>query len=230
MGWQSEDAPGHEGGLIGLVPAPGAGEPGGLRRVRDEGSGGWRELHSPRDDVELENVKMFQAGCTCGWRSPRFRAPAGTSWWPFSLELPELHEDLEDLAAELWSQHCRLPDALAARAETRVPRAVVSPTVAAGGDGGRLVLVDESGGLRHFLLGRPVHAGDGLELRLADGRWLPGRYENQRGKDFLRAMLYFDLQCLAAPPDWAGRVPALSAGMDAMVELQRAACLRWPSR
>lgn len=33
------------------------------------------------------------------------------------------------------------------------------------------------GGPRHFLDGRPVHAGTTLELMLADGRWVRIRYE-----------------------------------------------------
>ncbi len=218
MGWQSSDAPGHEGFLVGLVQDEAA---------RD----GWRELRSPGDDEERKNVDRFQAGCTCGWRSPRFRSPAGTSWWPFILDLPKLHEDLEDVAREMWCQHWRLPDALASRAEARVPRDAAAAALTAGGArGGRLVLADEAGGLRHFLLDRAVHAADGLELQLADGRWLPGRYENVRGDDFLRPLFYFDLACIAAPPEWAGPLPKAATAFEAIVELWPAACLRWPPR
>lgn len=39
-----------------------------------------------------------------------------------------------------------------------------------------LELVREPSGLRHYLHGRPVHAGTGLELRLA-GAWVRVRYE-----------------------------------------------------
>jgi hypothetical protein len=219
MGWQSSDAPGHEGFLVGLVQDA---------AERD----GWRELRSPGDDADRENVERFQVGCTCGWRSPRFRAPPGTSWWPFTLELPELHEPLRDVAGDLWCQHWRLPDPLAARADTRVAR-TPTPLAHSSGDasgGGRLELGDESGGLRHFLLGRAVHAGDGLELLLADGRWLLGRYENARGEDFLRPLFHFDLPCTAAPPEWAGAVPRSTTDLEAMVELAPAACLRWPRR
>lgn len=35
----------------------------------------------------------------------------------------------------------------------------------------------DGGGLRHFLAGRAVHGGTGLELQIADGRWVRGRYE-----------------------------------------------------
>lgn len=52
---------------------------------------------------------------------------------------------------------------------------------------GPLVLVDEESGLRHYLAGEPVHAGDTLELQLGRSElgpglygasgWLLGRYE-----------------------------------------------------
>lgn len=42
---------------------------------------------------------------------------------------------------------------------------------------GRLELPTESSGLRYYLQGRPVHAGQGLELLTAPGTWAPGRYE-----------------------------------------------------
>ena len=44
-------------------------------------------------------------------------------------------------------------------------------------EGGQLELVPERSGLRHYLAGRPVHAGDGLELQLEGGVWVPARYE-----------------------------------------------------
>ena len=39
------------------------------------------------------------------------------------------------------------------------------------------VLGQDAGGLRHFLGGRPVHAGTALELRLPDDEWVVVRYE-----------------------------------------------------
>lgn len=42
---------------------------------------------------------------------------------------------------------------------------------------GRLVLREESGGLRHYLGGQGVHAGDILELLLEKDAWIAGRYE-----------------------------------------------------
>ena len=40
-----------------------------------------------------------------------------------------------------------------------------------------LILGRSDGGQRHYLDGRPVHAGDVLQLLLADDHWLPVRYE-----------------------------------------------------
>lgn len=42
---------------------------------------------------------------------------------------------------------------------------------------GTFELREDAGGLRHFLDGRPVHAGAELELLLADGTRIRGRYE-----------------------------------------------------
>jgi len=40
-----------------------------------------------------------------------------------------------------------------------------------------LNLIRESGGLRHYLAGRPVHAGSILEVRGLYGPWKGARYE-----------------------------------------------------
>lgn len=50
------------------------------------------------------------------------------------------------------------------------------PSATEARDGARLELVREPSGLRHFLAGKPVHAGYILELQLEDG-WIRGRYE-----------------------------------------------------
>ena len=55
---------------------------------------------------------------------------------------------------------------------------------------GTLVLTRETGGLRHYLEGEPVHAGVTLELQLRDGTWLPGRYEASRHGDELWAWFF----------------------------------------
>ena len=41
----------------------------------------------------------------------------------------------------------------------------------------RLELREQGGGLRYFLDGRPVHAGDLLEILLRAGEWLAVRFE-----------------------------------------------------
>ena len=51
-------------------------------------------------------------------------------------------------------------------------------------NGERLDLRLEAGGLRYYLDGKPIHAGDLLELLLDDGSWALGRYEwNYRKED-----------------------------------------------
>jgi len=40
-----------------------------------------------------------------------------------------------------------------------------------------LELRTEAGGLRYYLQGNPIHAGELLELLLDDGSWALGRYE-----------------------------------------------------
>ena len=44
-------------------------------------------------------------------------------------------------------------------------------------NGDLLELQVEAGGLRYYLSGKPIHAGELLELLLDDGRWVLGRYE-----------------------------------------------------
>jgi hypothetical protein len=78
-------------------------------------------------------------------------------------------------------------------------------------EGHRLELAHDSGGLRHTLAGRPVHAGDALELRLPGG-WLPGRYEWS-----------FD-------PGTGAELHVALGGTDdgAVIRLPDSARLRWP--
>jgi hypothetical protein len=76
------------------------------------------------------------------------------------------------------------------------------------GLGQRLELRREAGGLRHYLGGEPVHAGDLLEL-WRDGAWLTGRYE------------------------WNARqepAPALYLSAERSVGLTAEDLLRWPGR
>jgi hypothetical protein len=94
MGWVNEDAPEHEGYVVGLVE-------------EEERVGGYvrlRELAYPKDDCQLSRVRFFQSACECGWRSRRFFAPVKAEWSPFTLELHDA--DIEEDARQLWRRHC----------------------------------------------------------------------------------------------------------------------------
>lgn len=78
---------------------------------------------------------------------------------------------------------------------------------------GQLRMGEDEGGPRMFLDGKPVHCGDGLELLLDDGVWLPGRYETSGGKP----VFYIGL-------DGGGR------RLQAPILLPPTAVLAWPSR
>lgn len=75
MGWYSDQHPGHEGFLVGVV-----------REL--ESSALWREL-GRRDESERVLIERLAIGCDCGWRSPRFHLPFGVvaSWVPFVVAL-----------------------------------------------------------------------------------------------------------------------------------------------
>ena len=80
-------------------------------------------------------------------------------------------------------------------------------------EGARLDLVRESGGLRHYLAGHPVHAGDGLELQFEGGAWVGGRYEwNFQGEQ----PPYFYLGLAGSQEEIVVRLPS-------------SALLRWPA-
>lgn len=80
------------------------------------------------------------------------------------------------------------------------------------GEGARLELVRENSGLRHFVAGRPVHGGDGLELQLEGGSWIVGRYE-WSFREGTRPVLYV----------------AIAGGGLVSCEIPETAQLRWPS-
>ena len=84
-----------------------------------------------------------------------------------------------------------------------------------------LVLGRSDGGPRHFLNGLPVHAGDGLQLLLAGGTWLPIRYE--WGWDDKPPRAY---AALGAPPE------AVRQDQAPLIEfaLPPRAILRWAPR
>ncbi len=95
--------------------------------------------------------------CSCGWRGSRYkdtgRDAAGRPWWPSE----ESWADEERAHEEWWHRHM-------------APLVDLDPDRV-------LVLSRDSGGMRHFLAGRPVHAGTGLELRLVGDVWIRVRYE-----------------------------------------------------
>lgn len=86
---------------------------------------------------------------------------------------------------------------------------------------GTLELRREVGGLRNYLNGRGVHAGEGLELHLGSSLWLPGRYEYKFGDDGeLIALFYFSYEC--------GHHASLGCGCELVVRIPTNAVLRWP--
>ena len=96
--------------------------------------------------------------------------------------------------------------------------------------GRTLTLVTEPGGLRHYLDGEPVHAADGLQLLMADGTWLSGRYENHRGPDYLEPLLYFPLRYKTERPLDRERPNGPRDFIEACITLPSDAQLRWPPR
>ncbi len=76
---------------------------------------------------------------------------------------------------------------------------------------GHLELKTDSGGLRHYLEGRPVPAGACLEMRKSDGTWIAGRYEWSWRQDAL-PQFYTD-----------------QSESDLPARISSADTLRWPS-
>ena len=146
----------------------------------------------------------YVAACTCGWRCdrehpvpPRPQDEAQRSAWVAALEAAD------DACWRDWHD------------EHYTPLLGYDPSTA-------LIEGRDEGGLRHFLNGRAVLAGAGLELLLADGHWVPVRYEwdFESGKP-PRAYL------LLGGPEQALRHDATP-----VVEFALAprAVLRWPER
>lgn len=111
MGWIREDAPGHEGFVVGLVRIDyRTGE-----EVAHE-TGFWRELRGPHDDQPRAygSIRAIQVACDCGWRSARIDAPYRTTYHPFAVDVPE---DVERRLCDEWIEH--------AVAHTRAGKSVV---------------------------------------------------------------------------------------------------------
>lgn len=156
----------------------------------------------------------YQAVCSCGWRSEREHPvpprPAevprderghacGPAWeaWIAALEAAN------DACWEAW------------RAEHFDPLLGYEPHT-------QLIEAADGGGRRHFLDGRPVHAGAALELLLADGHWLRGRYEWSYAAGQAPT-----LHIALGGPDEAQRqdaTPAVSFALPART------VLRWPAK
>jgi hypothetical protein len=96
--------------------------------------------------------------CSCGWRGDGLYRDYGLNadgkrWWP------DLDSETQDNAMfDEWRQRHMAP--------------LIDPD-----PNSILTLGSDAGGLRHFLAGRPVHAGTHLELRLPDDLWVVVRYE-----------------------------------------------------
>lgn len=96
MGWIicSPGLEDHEGFLVGLERTD------NQYRYRELGVG----------DAHRTSLSMFQVGCSCGWRSPRFVAPLRAEWNPCCVELHD--RPLEERLADYWQhEHIhRVPD------------------------------------------------------------------------------------------------------------------------
>ena len=89
MGWFYEDNVKHEGYIVGVV---------------EEGPQLFRELSYSRSDKE-QQVNWIQIGCECGWRTQRFHAPLGTSYFPHTIFLRD--KQVEDEARAIWQNHVK---------------------------------------------------------------------------------------------------------------------------
>lgn len=143
---------------------------------------------------ETRGTEGWQARCSCGWRSGVFH--------------PNPRTDGVDVA----------PEALEERMYTEWRDTHMAPMVDPDPDH-VLVLAEDGGGRRHFLAGRPVHAGAGLELRLRDDVWVRIRYEwSWRADEAPRGYLAL-----------GGRGEALGWEPEAVeFKLPERAELRWP--
>ncbi len=96
-------------------------------------------------ETNRQSTGHMVVSCSCGWRGSRYkdtgRDAAGRPWWPTE----DSWADEERAHEEWWSRH-------------------MAPMVDPDPDR-VLVLGRDSGGMRHFLAGQPVHAGTALELR-----------------------------------------------------------------
>lgn len=147
MGWGTD---GHEGVAVEVLAD-------GVER-----SG--RHNDDPRRDDE---PVAQRAVCSCGWRSGRLH--------PLPPRPSDSYVSPPELTPAAWEEFFRAAEAVEDaccqgwRLEHFDPLLGFEPHT-------QLIEAADAGGRRHFLDGRPVHAGAVLELLLRDGRWLAGRY------------------------------------------------------
>ncbi len=73
---------------------------------------------------------------------------------------------------------------------------------------------------RHYLMGEPLHCGEAVDIRLADGTWLSGRFEIERGRDgAIYPRFFWGVRLLGDSP---------STWWDAWIPIPEYAELRWP--
>jgi hypothetical protein len=146
-----------------------------------------------------------QAVCSCGWRSERVHEIGPRS------ELPGPAREAWFELAELAGEQCH-EDWLAEHYE---PLLGYEPHT-------MLIEGESPGGRRHFLDGRPVHAGTGLDLLLPDGRWQRVRYKWGFASE-QTPRVYMQLGGPAA-------AERLDAAPQVSFDLRPRAVLRWPER
>ncbi len=132
------------------------------KRADGSWSGPWHHGGDP-------DAIAYQAVCSCGWRSQREHPVP-----PRPTDVPRDEQGLPHGPAwDAWNQALEAADTACYEdwnAEHFEPLLGYEPHQ-------HLVLARDEGGRRHFLDGRPVHAGTTLELLCADGHWLRVRYQ-----------------------------------------------------
>jgi hypothetical protein len=143
-----------------------------------------------------------QTVCSCGWRSERVHEIGSCPELP-GPALEAWYERASDDCYEDW------------RAEHYEPILGYEPHT-------MMIEGESPGGRRHFLDGRPVHAGTTLDLLLPDGHWQRVRYEWSFTRE-TPPRAYLQLGGPAA-------AERLDAAPQVSFELPPRAVLRWPER
>jgi hypothetical protein len=99
MGWTCEDGQ-HEGFFVATVATD-------SWRFRELSADTAAVPGGPRSGDKGQPVSVVQIACDCGWRSARLRAPAGTTWYPNTVELADgaAAFRFEAQCRELWRNH-----------------------------------------------------------------------------------------------------------------------------